>query len=465
MRSVTCTTRSSEEPAARRIAATFSSAHRVCSVAVPSRAVPPMSLPAPVPDTNTRPAARVARENAPGAGASGGLKNSIMAGASCRSGASTSAPGECRRRRRAPSTPGGALCYTRAVSGPSVPLADLIVLDFTRVLAGPYCTRLLADLGARVIVCDLARKSDVAVENFAPGVAKRLGIDYDTLVAVKPDLVYCSISGFGQTGPWRERPAFAHIIHAASGLMHLEQGDLDAPRSANLQAADVLAGTHAFGAILAALWRRQRTGQGARLDVSMLEALVAADDVSIPAGLNGGEKMGAPRPGMGVYEIGGRHLALQIVGSMDLWPRLLAMMERPELADDPRFATPVLRRQHWPELRDIVGAWLQRFKTVDEALDALNTARIPAAPVLEPQEVIAHPHLLARGAFPEVPHPTRGTVRVTASPYHWDGNPVHPAAGAPYRVGEHSRLVLRDLLGYDAARIDALIRSGAVEAP
>jgi len=402
------------------------------------------------------------------------------------------------------------------VSDPSAPLSDLIVLDFTRVLAGPYCTRLLADLGARVIkieragggddmrkghlqldaarddqstyftrinvgkqsvgldlgrpetrdiVRDLARKADVAVENFAPGVAARLGIDYESLVAVKPDLVYCSISGFGQTGPWRSRPAFAHIIHAASGLMHLEQGELDSPRSANLQAADVLSGTHAFGAILAALWRRARTGAGARLDVSMLETLVAADDVSIAAGLNGGEKIGAPRPGMGVYEVGGRHLALQTVGSMDLWPRLYTMMDRPELAQDPRFATPTARRLHWPELSGLIGEWLKRFATVDEAIEALNAARIPCAPVLEPHEVIAHPHLVAREAFPEVPHPTRGTVRVTASPYHWDGKPTRPAGGAPYRVGEHSRLVLSGLLGYDADRIQALIASGAVEAP
>src|SRR5712692_9318267 len=172
------------------------------------------------------------------------------------------------------------------------PLAGLVILDFTRVLAGPYCTRLLADLGARVvkverapggddmrkghlqlepgrddqssyftrinvgkesvgldlgraetreIARDLAGKADVAVENFAPGVAARLGIDYETLAAVKPDLIYCSISGFGQTGPWRERPAFAHIINAASGLMHLDQGDAPAPRAQNLQAADVLA--------------------------------------------------------------------------------------------------------------------------------------------------------------------------------------------------------------------------------
>jgi crotonobetainyl-CoA:carnitine CoA-transferase CaiB-like acyl-CoA transferase len=398
----------------------------------------------------------------------------------------------------------------------TAPLHGLVILDFTRVLAGPYCTRLLADLGARVIkveragggddmrkghlqlepgrddqssyftrinvgkesvglhlgrpesrkiVGDLARKADVAVENFAPGVAERLGVDYETLVAVRPDLVYCSISGFGQTGPWRERPAFAHIIHAASGLMHLEQGDSPAPRVANLQAADVLSGAHAFGAILAALWRRARTGKGARIDVSMLETLIAADDVSVAAVLNGGEEIGSPRPGMAIYEIGGRHLALQTGGSAEIWPRLLEMMDRPELAHDARFSTAQARREHWPLLRDLIGHWLTRFRTVDEAVTALASARIPSAPVLEPREVVAHPHLLERQAFPDVPHPSRGRVRVTASPYHWDGRPVHPAGPAPYRVGEHSRMVLSGLLGYDTARIDTLIASGAVEAP
>src|SRR5262249_60034678 len=122
---------------------------------------------------------------------------------------------------------------------------------------------------------------------------------YDTLVAVKPDLVYCSISGFGQTGPWRERPAFAHIIHAASGLMHLEQGDLDAPRSANLQAADVLAGTHAFGAILAALWRRPPTGAGARAHGSVPAGPLGAGGGSIAARRQRGRGTRAPRPGVG----------------------------------------------------------------------------------------------------------------------------------------------------------------------
>ena len=192
-----------------------------------------------------------------------------------------------------------------------LPLTGLTILDLTRVLAGPYCTRLLSDLGARVIkierpgegddqrrsylqlepgrrdqstyfvrvnagkesvavdmarpegqtiIRDLATVADVMVENFMPGVVARLRCDYETLRAVKPDLIYCSISGFGQTGPWRSRPAFAHVINAISGLMHLEQGDEPAPRASNLQAADVLAGTHAAMAILSALIRKGRTG-------------------------------------------------------------------------------------------------------------------------------------------------------------------------------------------------------------
>ena len=181
------------------------------------------------------------------------------------------------------------------------------------------------------------------------------------MAAVKPDLVYCSISGFGQTGPWRERQAFAHIINAASGMMHLDQGDPEAPRASNLQAADVLAGTHAFGAILAALRRRDRTGQGAYLDVSMLEALVAADDVSYAAVLNGGETQGSPRPAMGVYAVGGRHLALQTGGAAALWPRLAGDAGAAGARHDPRFTTPDQRRRNWPALRDIIGEWLGRF--------------------------------------------------------------------------------------------------------
>jgi len=394
-----------------------------------------------------------------------------------------------------------------------LPLAGVIVLDLTRVLAGPYCTRLLADLGARVIKIErpgegddqrrnylqiepgrrdqstyfirvnagkesvavdlsrpegqaiihgLARVADVMVENFMPGVVARLSCDYETMRAVKPDLVYCSISGFGQTGPWRARPAFAHIVNAISGLMHLEQGDQPAPRSSNLQAADVLAGTHAATAILSALVRKGRTRQGAHIDVSMLEALVAADSVTYAAVLNGGEEHGSPRPGMIVAPVGGRHVAMQFVGAERLWPQLLALMGRPELEHDPRFVSSDQRRANWPELRAIIDAWLATFPTSEDALRALAQARIPCAPVLRPAEVATSAHLAARQFFPTVPHPGRGAVRVTSSPYWLDGQSVHPRHGAPYRVGEHTRSVLGELLGYSAERVDALQTAGVI---
>jgi crotonobetainyl-CoA:carnitine CoA-transferase CaiB-like acyl-CoA transferase len=398
----------------------------------------------------------------------------------------------------------------------SLPLAGVTIVDLTRVLAGPYCTRLLADLGARVIkverpgegdemrrsphqldpartdqstyftrvnaakesvavdmadprgrevALDLARHADVVVENFAPGVAARLGLDEPAVRAVQPDIVYCSISGFGQTGPWRERPAFAHVINAVSGLMALEQGEEAAPRPSNLQAADVLAATHAAMAILAALWRRQRTGRGAHLDVSLLESLVAADSITMASVLNGGEEHGNPRPGMIVHRIGERYLAMQFMGAPRLWERLLVTMGRRDLAHDPRFATSEGRRRNWRLLRDVVTAWLATFPSVEEALAVLERARIPCAPVLRPAEIIASPHLAERQFFPSVPHPTRGHVRVTASPFHLDGQPVHPRGPAAYRVGEHTRQVLAGLLGYDAERIQALGAAGVIEVP
>ena len=390
---------------------------------------------------------------------------------------------------------------------PEALLEGLTVLDFTRVLAGPYCTRLLADLGARVlkierpgegddtrrgytqleegrtdqatyfvrlnagkqsigldlghprgreVVLDLARAADVAIENFVPGVAARLGCDYPSLSRVKPDIVYCSISGFGQTGPLRDFPAFHHIVNAMSGVMHLERQADPEPRIGYLQAADVLSGTHAFGAILAGLVRRARTGQGAYLDVSMLEALIAAEDITFGAALNGGAVYPGPRPGMIAHTLEGGDMVTQTVGAPQLWSRLCSAMKRPELADDPRFGTPAARRENWPAIRDIVLAWLDGFATREGALEALRAARVPAAPVLSPPEVAALPHLEARRAFPEVPHPGRGKVRVTATPFHVDGQPVTPAAGAPYRIGEHTRQVLGELLGYTPSKIDEL---------
>jgi len=393
-------------------------------------------------------------------------------------------------------------------------LAGVVVVDFTRVLAGPYCTRLLADLGARVIkierpregdeirysviqlepgrtdqssyfvrlnagkqgiaidlahpqaravVLDLVRQADVVVENFSPGVMARYGFDDAALRAVKPDLVYCSISGFGQTGPLGSMQAYAHLINAFSGMMDMERGGEERPRASYLQTADVLAGTHAFGAICAALLRHARAGRGAYLDVSMLECLIAADDITFHALLNGGRVERGPRVGMLVHAIGGQNVAMQAVGAPHLLGRLLALIGRPELADDERFATPTARRQNWPAFAQILRNWLNGFGSVDEALAALSAARIPSAPVLSPEQVVAHPQMAARSAFPQVDHPARGAVHVTASPFHLDGRPTHPAGPAPHRVGEHTRAVLTGLLGYSAERVAALEREGVIE--
>jgi crotonobetainyl-CoA:carnitine CoA-transferase CaiB-like acyl-CoA transferase len=168
---------------------------------------------------------------------------------------------------------------------------------------------------------------------------------------------------------------------------------------------------------------------------------------------------------MWVFEVGGRHIAFQTGGAPAIWPRLVALLGRPELAQDRRFATPIARRDNQAAMRTVLGEWLARFATADEALAALGAARIPCAPVLAPREVVAHPHLAARAFFPAVPHPTRGSVRVTGTPFHLDGAPVGPAGPAPYRIGEHTRAVLEGLLGYDGARMDALRAAGAIATP
>jgi crotonobetainyl-CoA:carnitine CoA-transferase CaiB-like acyl-CoA transferase len=191
----------------------------------------------------------------------------------------------------------------------------------------------------------------------------------------------------------------------------------------------------------------------------MLEALVAADSVTYAAVLNGGAEYGNPRPGMIVAPIGDRYLAMQFTGSGELWPRLLSVMGRPELGRDPRFDTSEKRRTNWRELRPIVESWLATFASVEEARKVLSEARIPCAPVLKPAEVIAEPHMAERQFFPDVPHPGRGAVRVTASPYHIDGQPVHPRGPAAYRVGEHTRAVLGDLLGCPRASLSSRERS------
>jgi crotonobetainyl-CoA:carnitine CoA-transferase CaiB-like acyl-CoA transferase len=224
----------------------------------------------------------------------------------------------------------------------------------------------------------------------------------------------------------------------------------------------VLAGAHAFGSICAALVRRARTGRGAYLDVSMLECLVCADDITYTAALNGAAVERQPRIGMVVHPIGNGYVAMQTAGAPHLWSRLVALIGRPELASDARFATPIARRANWGDLLEILREWLDGFESVDQAVAVLSAGRVPCVPMLSPEELIDHPHMAARAAFPEVAHPTHGRVRVTAFPFHIDGRPVEPAGPAPYLVGEHTRQVLIDLLGYTEERVTELTQAGAV---
>ena len=395
-----------------------------------------------------------------------------------------------------------------------LPLTGFTVLDFTRVLAGPYCTRMLADLGAQVIkierpgegdeirfaphqldperidqstyfvrvnagklsvaidlahvnakeiVFDLLRKSDVVVENFSPGVMRRLGFDYAKLSAIKPDIVYCSISGFGQTGPLSSMQAYAHLINAISGLMELDRGVDPVPRVNYLQAADGLAGTHAFGAINAALIRKLRSGRGAYIDVSMLECLIAAEDVTFGSILNGGPIEQGPRYGMIVHRVGDGYVALQAVGAPHLWLRIVEFLEQPELSSDERFASAATRRKNWLVLSDLIRQRLDRFASVSAATAALASARIPAVPVLTPHEVIQHPQLIQRGAFPSVDYHGGKKVRVTATPFQLDGEATVPRKSAPLHVGEHTQHVLAEILGYDGDLIRQLDADGVVK--
>jgi formyl-CoA transferase len=166
-----------------------------------------------------------------------------------------------------------------------------------------------------------------------------------------------------------------------------------------------------------------------------------------------------------VHAIGGRHIALQTAGAPHLWSRLLALIGKPELATDSRFSTPQARRDNWAALQQVFRDWLNRYTDADEAIAALSAARVPVVPMLSPEEVIEHPQLRAREAFPQVPHAARGRIRVTATPFFVDGMPTHPRGPAPYRIGEHTRAVLRTVLGYPDDRIEALRDLGVVELP
>lgn len=391
------------------------------------------------------------------------------------------------------------------------PLADLVVLDLTRALSGPIATRLLADLGAEVIkieppdadltrsivphvdnmatyfvqynagkrcvsidlateagrelVLRLAEGADVLVENYRPGVLDRLGLGYDVLAARNPALVVCSISGWGHGTSRSGDGAFASVIHAEAGVTELVARHRDeAPRNDPMPHADVYGGLHALAALLAALHRRDRTGRGDHVEVSMAESTLMASDL-VSAELSGAEPEVGFRGGQhwsGVYALAdGRPVSVTVDCAGDygfgLWT---AAAGRADLADDERFATSERRHRNRAALQAEFAPWVATFTSAADLQAALGGAAL-VSEVRTVPELAASAWAAERGAFVEVDVGRGTTVTVPQSPWRFRSGPagVRPTVG--FR-GEHNRAVLAERLGLDDAALDRLEADGVL---
>lgn len=397
---------------------------------------------------------------------------------------------------------------------PDGPLTGIKVLDLSRVLAGPYCSMALGDMGAEVIKVEhptggddtrrfgppfvegvstyylainrnkrsvaldlkhpdakailwkLVEEADVLLENFRPGALDRLGFDYASCIARNPRLVYCSVSAFGHAGlpEWSRRPGYDVIMQGMGGIPSLT-GPVDAgPHKVGASIADVVSGMYATQGIMLALFARERTGRGQHVDVSMLDGQVSLLTYLATAQLNTGVTPG---------RLGNRHLSVApystfaakdghlniAVANQKLWGRFCDLLERPDLLADPRFETNASRVEHNDALEDAIAPALAQ-KTVEGWLAAFEEAGIPAGPVLTVDQVLAHPQLAARDMIVSMEHPTAGTVRATGVPLQLSDTPGR-ARTAPPELGADTDAVLGEL-GYSASEIATLRDAGAI---
>jgi len=392
------------------------------------------------------------------------------------------------------------------VTGKDHLLEGLRILDLSRVMSGPFCTAMLADLGAEVIKIEMpgngddsrffgpfvddesayfmllnrGKKSltldlksdegkkilmaivaecDVVVENFRPGVAQRLGLDYETLKSENPALIYASISGFGQGGPFADRPAYDLIVQAMSGLMHIT-GQRDGPPTAvGESVVDVCTGMFAAWGIMSALFARERTGKGRYLDVAMLDSMysmmltVAAMQLYTdkPPG-----RVGSRHPvtyPVDVFETIDGHIVM-VVTTDRTFGKLCGVIGRPEVADDPKYRTNADRNTNEAELKAAIEEWTSG-QSSDAAVSALGEAGIPAGPVLSVDDVTESDHIAHREMVTHVDHPSLGKVPLVHQPVQFS-DADREFQRPPPLLGEHTRELLASLLGLSESDIEKL---------
>jgi formyl-CoA transferase len=402
----------------------------------------------------------------------------------------------------------------RASGRSQAALAGVRVIDLTQFEAGTSCTESLAWLGADVIkieppgrgdpgrqisgdpkdgdawyflvlnankrsvslnlkeergkqiLRDLIKQGDVFVENFAPGAIERLGFGYDEVRKLNPKIIYAQVKGFGQDGPYGQFLAFDMIAQAAGGAFAITGEQGRPPVKPGPNAGDTGTGLHLALGITAALYQRQVTGEGQRIEVAMQEAVINFCRVSFAPYLLTGQPM--PRTGSlgassrvrvpgGLFPCkgGGENDWCYIYPTMgsDTWVRLAKVMGREELIDDPRYATPEARGEHKNEVDELVSAWT-RQQDKRAVMELLGAAGVPTGAVLDAADLSTDPALRERGMFVELEHPVRGTFVMPAWPVKMSGSSV-PVQVAPL-LGEHNEEVLGQLLGYSAEQVAAL---------
>ncbi len=390
------------------------------------------------------------------------------------------------------------------------PLAGIRVLDLTRVLAGPFCTMQLADMGAEVIKIErpgtgddsryfgpwkngessyyilvnrgkkditlnfrepqamelfngLVSQADVVVENFKPGVTKKLGLDYETLKKHNPSLVYASISGCGQYGPYSARPGYDIVAQAMGGLMSITGYPDEPPARAGSSIADISAGLYAATAIAAALYRRERTGEGDYIDVSLLDSIFAFCETNIVRYTIGGvvpQRVGSRHPlsaPFDIYRASDGYVVIAVANEV-LMERLFQLIGKPELHKDPRFETDAKRSIHDKELKVILEEWLQAY-TVAEAVDLLLTKAIPASPVLSIPEICQDPQIAARHMLVDVQQPKAGRVQITGTPMKFASSADDDFSPAP-QMGQDNYEVFGRLCHCSKEAVDEMTAKG-----